>query len=94
MSKKHEPIFLILFIILLIIITTIYKEPPQPDKIKSEVDSAITVYQNETKPEASGIIPIYQESPPDNSRAQQLLGGEMRLCAPWAPDCPIDSIVK
>lgn len=27
--------------------------------------------------------PIYSELPPDGSKAQDLLGGEMRLSAPW-----------
>lgn len=30
--------------------------------------------------------PIYTELPPDNSEAQALLGGEMRLSAPWTVD--------
>lgn len=27
--------------------------------------------------------PIYSELPPDGTKAQELLGGEMRLSAPW-----------
>ena len=27
--------------------------------------------------------PVYSELPPDGSKAQELLGGEMRLSAPW-----------
>jgi len=27
--------------------------------------------------------PLYSELPPDGSKAQELLGGEMRLSAPW-----------
>ena len=27
--------------------------------------------------------PLYTETPPDGSKAQELLGGEMRLSAPW-----------
>ena len=27
--------------------------------------------------------PVYTELPPDGSKAQELLGGEMRLSAPW-----------
>lgn len=30
--------------------------------------------------------PIYTELPPDGSKAQELLGGEMRLSAPWTVD--------
>lgn len=32
--------------------------------------------------------PIYTELPPDGSKAQELLGGEMRLSSPWTPDKP------
>lgn len=30
--------------------------------------------------------PLYTETPPDGSKAQELLGGEMRLSAPWISD--------
>ena len=30
--------------------------------------------------------PIYTEKPSDGSKAQELLGGEMRLTAPWTSD--------
>ena len=30
--------------------------------------------------------PVYSESEPDGSKAQELLGGEMRLTAPWMLD--------
>jgi hypothetical protein len=30
--------------------------------------------------------PIFSELPPDNSKAQELLGGEIRLSAPWMRD--------
>ena len=30
--------------------------------------------------------PLYSELPPDGSRAQELLGGEMRLSAPWTAE--------
>ena len=30
--------------------------------------------------------PIYTELPPDGSKAQELLGGEMRLTSPWMLD--------
>lgn len=32
--------------------------------------------------------PIYTELPPNGSKAQELLGGEMRLSAPWTSDKP------
>ena len=31
--------------------------------------------------------PKYVEKEPDGSEAQKLLGGEMRICAPWVEDC-------
>jgi len=30
--------------------------------------------------------PVYTELPPDGSKAQELLGGEMRLTSPWMLD--------
>lgn len=30
--------------------------------------------------------PLYTETPPDGSKAQELLGGEMRLSVPWISD--------
>jgi len=30
--------------------------------------------------------PVYTETEPDGSKAQELLGGEMRLTAPWTLD--------
>ena len=30
--------------------------------------------------------PLYTELPPDGSKAQELLGGEMRLSAPWTAE--------
>lgn len=32
--------------------------------------------------------PTYTELPPDGSKAQELLGGEMRLSAPWTSETP------
>jgi hypothetical protein len=32
--------------------------------------------------------PLYTELAPDGSKAQELLGGEMRLSAPWTSDKP------
>ena len=58
-------------------------------RIKRDVDRAIDDYWNnigESRVEVPR--PIYSEKAPDGSKAQELLGGEMRLCAPWVPDCP------
>jgi len=61
-------------------------------RVKRDVDRAL----NEVTPEYNRIIeesnkrykPRYSEKAPDGSEAQRLLGGEMRICAVWADDCP------
>ena len=61
-------------------------------RVKRDIDRAI----NEVTPEYDRIISDYNrkykqrysEKPSDSSEAQRLLGGEMRLCAPWVDDCP------
>ena len=61
-------------------------------RVKRDVDRAI----DQVTPEYNRIIqeadkrykPRYSEKPPDGSEAQKLLGGEMRICAPWVDDCP------
>lgn len=59
-------------------------------RVKRDVDRAI----DEVTPEYDRIInesikkPRYVEKPPDGSESQRLLGGEMRICAPWVDDCP------
>jgi len=63
-------------------------------RVKRDVDRAI----DEVTPEYDHIIeeynkrykPRYSEKPPDGSEAQRLLGGEMRICAPWVDNCPKD----
>jgi hypothetical protein len=71
----------------------ILKDPEKLDRrIKRDVDRAI----DEAIPEYNRFIeeadkkykPKYVEKPPDGSNAQRLLGGEMRICAPWVDDCP------
>ena len=71
----------------------ILKDPEKLNRrIKRDVDRAI----NEVTPEYDRIInesikkPRYVEKAPDGSEAQRLLGGEMRICAPWVDDCPKD----
>jgi hypothetical protein len=56
-------------------------------RIKRDVDRAIEDYWNQLPPDHT-LKPRYHELPPDGSEAQKLLGGEMRLCASWVPDCP------
>jgi hypothetical protein len=59
-------------------------------RIKRDVDAAISEYERLTGDNGSAMIrgPKLVERPPDGSKAQELLGGEMRLCAPWIDDCP------
>lgn len=49
-----------------------------------EVDKQIeNLHAEWDKQEKEKQKPIYTELPPDESKAQELLGGEMRLSAPW-----------
>ena len=60
-------------------------------RIKRDVDRAI----DQVTPEYDRIIsesnkkykPKYVEKAPDGSEAQKLLGGEMRICAPFYDSC-------
>ena len=73
----------------------VIKDPAKLERrVKRDVDRAI----DEAIPEYNRFIeesdkkykPKYVEKPPDGSEAQRLLGGEMRICAPWVDDCPKD----
>jgi len=68
----------------------VIKDPEKLDRrIHRDVDRAIDDYWRQSglsKAEVSK--PRYSEKPPDGSYAQSVLGGEMRLCAPWVDDCP------
>jgi hypothetical protein len=59
-------------------------------RVKRDVDAAIAEYERLTGDDGKVRIPSprYSEKPPDGSYAQSVLGGEMRLCAPWVDDCP------
>jgi hypothetical protein len=59
-------------------------------RVHRDVDRAISDYERLTGDDGSAMIrgPKLVERPPDGSKAQELLGGEMRLCAPWVDDCP------
>jgi len=61
-------------------------------RVKRDVDKAIRDYERLTEDEGSGRIPLPRliEKAPDSSEAQKLLGGEMRLCAPWIEDCIVN----
>jgi len=68
----------------------VIKDPEKLDRrIHRDVDRAIDDYWTQSglsKAEVSK--PRYSEKPPDGSYAQSVLGGEMRLCAPWLDNCP------
>ena len=69
----------------------VIKEPEKLDRrIKRDVDVAISEYERLTGDDGKVRMPSprYSEKPPDESYAQLILGGEMRLCAPWVDDCP------
>ncbi len=63
-------------------------------RVKRDVDKAIRDYERLTGD--TGIVkipsPKYIEKPVDTNlcytKECQSLGGEMRLCSPWMPDCP------
>jgi len=49
-----------------------------------EVDEWITEMHHQWDEEhAAAIAPVITEAPPDGSKAQDLLGGELRIRAPW-----------
>ena len=58
-------------------------------RTKRDVDKAIRDYERLTGDDGTVRIPSPRliEKAPDDSEAQKLLGGEMRLCAPWVEDC-------
>jgi hypothetical protein len=62
-------------------------------RTKRDVDKAIRDYERLTGDSDDVRIPLPRliEKAPDNSEAQKLLGGEMRLCAPWIDDCIISN---
>ena len=70
----------------------IIKDPEKLDRrVKRDVDQAIADYERLTGAGRGAMIPKprYSEKPPDGSYAQSVLGGEMRICAPWVvQDCP------
>jgi hypothetical protein len=69
----------------------ILKDPEKLDRrVKRDVDAAISEYERLTGDDGKVRIPSprYSEKPPNGSYAQSVLGGEMRLCAPWVDDCP------
>ena len=61
-------------------------------RVERDVDKAIREYEDLTRDSEPPRVPLPRliEKAPDNSEAQRLLGGEMRLCAPWIEDCTIN----
>jgi hypothetical protein len=62
-------------------------------KIESAVDRAILEATAEydriiEEADRNKYTPRYSEKEADGSYAQSVLGGEMRMCAPWVDDCP------
>ena len=58
-------------------------------RVERDVDKAIREYEDLTRDSEPPRVPLPRliEKAPDNSEAQRLLGGEMRLCAPWIDNC-------
>ena len=59
-------------------------------RVERDVDKSIREYERLTRGSEPPIVPLprLSEKAPDGSEAQRLLGGEMRLCAPWVDTCP------
>ncbi len=59
-------------------------------RVERDIDKAIREYERLTEDLELPRIPLSRliNRAPDNSEAQRLLGGEMRLCAPWVDTCP------
>ncbi len=64
-------------------------------RIERDVDKAIKDYEDLTNDDGRVTLPSprYSVKPVDSSVCYtdecQALGGEIRLCAPWVPDCPL-----
>ena len=64
-------------------------------RIERDVDKAIREYEDLTGDDGRATIPLPRrsEKPVDPSVCYtsecQALGGEIRICAPWVPDCPL-----
>jgi hypothetical protein len=61
-------------------------------RVERDVDRALNEYERLTGDTGKVRMPKPRlvEKPSDGSKAQELLGGEMRLCSPWVDDCPKD----
>ena len=58
-------------------------------RVERDVDRAIREYEDLTRDSEPPRVPLpwLIEKALDSSEAQRLLGGEMRLCAPWVDNC-------
>ena len=56
--------------------------------VSRAINEAITEYNRFIEESNKKYKSKYVEKAPDGSEAQRLLGGEMRICAPWVDDCP------
>ena len=65
-------------------------------RVHRDVDKAIRDYEDLTGDDGSvRISPSYfSEKAPDKSNAQKLLGGEIRICGSWIPDCPKENQIQ
>jgi len=58
-------------------------------RVTRDVDKAIKRYEELVQDKKNRLSPsVSSEKPPDKSNAQALLGGEIRMCGFWVPDCP------
>ena len=58
-------------------------------RVIRDVDDAIKKYEALSEKQEVKVKPFYfSEKASDGSKAQELLGGELRICAPWVSDCP------
>ena len=82
-QRKHLPLGILNELII--------RDPEKTERrVIRDVDSAIEKYLTENPEDPIIPRPKLVERPPDGSEAQKLLGGEMRLCAPWTENCPDD----
>jgi hypothetical protein len=65
-------------------------------RVHRDVDKTIRDYEDLTGDDGRvRISPSYfSEKAPDGSKAQKLLGGELRICGSWVPDCPKENQVE
>lgn len=56
-------------------------------RLGAQIDEQVKqLHQDWDLVEQQQAAPIYSEKPPDGSKAQESLGGEMRLRAPWVKE--------